>query len=78
MTLSPKVKAEIHSVAVSFITAFVAALAPALAVFLKSGNTITIAEVTALLYPILRIAVKSAYSQFISDYTTQDVIQNNG
>ena len=68
MTLSPKTKAELHSVTVTFITTFIAALAPALAIYLNSGNAINVAEVSAMLVPVLRIAVKAVYSQVIHDY----------
>ena len=72
MTISPKLKKELHSAAVTFITVFIGVAVPVITTLLKSGDTKTISEIMILLSPALRAGIKAVYQLLINDYTKDD------
>ena len=69
MTISPKVKEEIHSATVTFLTVFIGVALPMITQHMQAQTVFDGALITAILTAALRSAVKAVYQLLITDYT---------
>jgi hypothetical protein len=72
MTISPKVKAELQSALVTFITVFIGVASPLLLQHINAQTVIDGALITAIISAAGRSAVKAVYQLLVNDYTTND------
>lgn len=74
MTLSPKVKSELHSAFVTFASSFILVASALFAEHLRSGEAITASIGVAIVSAGLRSGFKAAYQYFISEYHAEPTI----
>ena len=66
--MNPKIKAELHSALVTFLSTFILIVAPLFAEHLQNEQTITSAVLISIVTAGARAAFKAVYQMLITEY----------